>query len=62
MKNNIAIAEIKLSVSRCGTQEKAAQELGISQTYLSDLLHGRRNPSDAILRKLGLRRIVVRDF
>lgn len=46
--------------ARFPTQQAAAAALGISGPYLSDLLQGRRDVSDAILAKLGLRRIVVR--
>lgn len=42
-----------------GTQRKAAKALGVSEAYLSDLLHGRRAFSARILDKLKLKRIVV---
>jgi predicted XRE-type DNA-binding protein len=42
------------------SQKLAAEALGISQSYLSDLLKGRRRCPDALLVKLGLERIVVR--
>ena len=41
------------------TQREAALALGIGESYLSDLLLNRRDFSDAMLEKLGLRRIVV---
>ena len=41
------------------TNVDAAKELGITPQYLSDLRHGRRDVTDTILKKLGLRRIVV---
>ncbi len=47
-------------VSELGSQAAAAAALGIGPSYFSDLLRGRRNVSDSMLRKLGLRRIVVR--
>jgi transcriptional regulator with XRE-family HTH domain len=47
-------------VRQVGSQKAAAEALGISQAYLSDLLNSRRNPSPAILDKLGLRETVVR--
>lgn len=46
-------------VSQYGTQKAAAMSLGISQPYLSDLMKGRRTFSDKILKKLGLRSVVV---
>jgi transcriptional regulator with XRE-family HTH domain len=42
------------------SQKQAAKAMGISQSYLSDLLAGRRRCPDTLLAKLGLERIVVR--
>ena len=42
------------------TQRAAAEALGISGAYLSDMLNGRRDCSEAILKKLGLTSVVVR--
>ena len=50
---------LRAFVSKHETQGAAADALEISGAYLSDLLKGRREPSPAILEKLGLRRIVV---
>lgn len=36
------------------TQKAMAAELGISQAYLSDIIHGRRAPGQAVLALLGL--------
>jgi hypothetical protein len=47
-------------VLKAGNQKKAAAELGISAQYLCDLLAGRREPSDQMLEKLGLRRAIVK--
>ncbi len=44
-----------------GLQRNAAKALGVSPGYVSDLLSGRRDFSEAMLAKLGLRRIVVRE-
>ncbi len=46
-------------VANYATQREAAAALKISGPYLSDLLNGRREFSDAILERLALRRIVV---
>jgi transcriptional regulator with XRE-family HTH domain len=54
------IQELEKQVSRHGSQKAAATALGISAQYLNDLLQGRRDASDNILEKLGLRRVVVR--
>ena len=45
--------------ARYVTQVDAAKALGITPQYFSDLMHGRRDVTDSILKKLGLRRIVV---
>ena len=41
------------------TQTATARHLGISASYLSDMLAGKRDVSEPILRVLGLRRAVV---
>ena len=50
---------LKDFVTEHGTQKEAAEELGISQSYLSDLIRHARQPGPDILRKLGLRKTVV---
>lgn len=42
-----------------GSQKKAAQRLGISPQYLNDILRGRREISEAVAAKYGLRRVVI---
>ncbi len=51
------ITVLQKLVDRLGSQKAAAAQLGISQPYLSDLLHGRRDVSDQMLVRLGLRRV-----
>lgn len=36
-----------------------AQRVGIAQSYLSDVLNGRRDPGKSILRALGYERVVL---
>jgi transcriptional regulator with XRE-family HTH domain len=38
---------------------EAAADLGVSSQYLSDVLHGRREPGPKILNALGLERVVT---
>jgi DNA-binding transcriptional regulator YdaS (Cro superfamily) len=52
-------AWLRALVGRHGTQKAAAKALGVSPAYLSDMLMGRRDISERILAKLGLRRAVV---
>lgn len=47
-------------VDRFESQREAAAELGISQSYLSDLLNDRREFSERILAAIGLARVVVK--
>lgn len=42
-------------VKSSGSQLKAARALGLSPQYVNDLLKGRRQFSDAVLDKLGLK-------
>ena len=43
-----------------GSLSRASTELEIDASYMSRLMAGKkRNPSDEVLRKLGLRRVVV---
>lgn len=54
------LAELKRIVATHETQAAAADALEISESYLSDLLAARRDFSDKMLEKLGLRRAIVR--
>ncbi len=56
--NPIEILKATVAIHR--TQREAAQQLRISTSMLNDLLRGRRPFSVAMLRKLGLKRIIVR--
>lgn len=47
-------------VDRYPRQLDAARALGISPAYLSDLLHERRDMTEPMLAKLGLKQIVVK--
>lgn len=54
-----AATRLREVIRKEGSQLDASAKLGIAPSYLSDLLHGRRKFSDAILEKLGLRRTVI---
>lgn len=41
-----------------GTQAAAAEKLGFSPAYLSDVLNKRRDPSEKFLKAIGYRRVV----
>lgn len=42
-----------------GGQKPLAEHLGVSESFLSDVLNGRREPTEAILQPLGLERVVT---
>lgn len=54
-----AVARLRAVITEAGSQRNAAAKLNIAESYLSDLLRGRRSFSDAMLEKLGLRRTVI---
>ncbi len=54
------LKRLELRAVLAGSLRKAARELGVSTNYLSLILAGRRNPGDALLGRLGLRRRVTR--
>lgn len=60
MKEVDALDALKAFVKKFQTQRAAATALGMSDVYLSDILHGRRGLSDVTLAKLGLKRSVVK--
>lgn len=45
-------------VRTAGSQKKLAKLLGVTPSYLGDILHGRRDPGKLILSALKLERIV----
>jgi len=54
------IQVLEREVRKAGSQKEAAEALEISAQYLNDLLQGRREFSDNVLKKLGLERRIVR--
>lgn len=60
LKEVDALTELRRFVEKHGSQKAAAEALGIGQVYMSDLMNQRRDVSVAILEKLGLREVVVR--
>lgn len=47
------------AVHECGSREKAASKLGISLSYLGELLRGTRQPGPKVLSALGLRKETI---
>ena len=60
MKKHIEPVEVlRAFVAEHGTQTAAAQALGISEPYLSDMLKGNRAVAESTLTKLGLQKLVT---
>lgn len=56
--NGQARAALRRIIAKEGSQAVAARRLRISPQYITDLLKNRRQPGSALLRRLGLRKIV----
>ena len=56
-----ALKALKTFREQFDTLGDCALALAVSKQYLSDMLHARRDPSERILKRLGLKRAVVRD-
>jgi transcriptional regulator with XRE-family HTH domain len=54
--NDVVLALCEL-VDAEGSQQAFADSIGVSQSHLSDVMRGRREPGAKILRAMGLRRI-----
>lgn len=54
-----ALELLRLLVKKYNSQSEAAQEIGITQQYLSDILNGNRQISDTVAQKLGYHRVVM---
>jgi transcriptional regulator with XRE-family HTH domain len=50
---------IRGEAEKTGSQKELAKKLGVSAQYISDILNGRREPGDAILKPLGLHKVVT---
>lgn len=50
---------IRGEAEKTGSQKELAKKLDVSAQYISDILNGRREPGDAILKPLGLHKVVT---
>lgn len=50
---------LRAAIAAAGSQREWAQQYGISQSYVSEALKGTRGIGEAILRALGLERVIV---
>ena len=52
------IEVLRARITRAGSQSQLAQELGVSEGHLSDVLSGRRRPGPRLLAAIGLTQVV----
>lgn len=50
-------ARLSAAVRDLGSQKALAEKAGVSQTYLCDVLRGRREPGERLLAAIDLRRV-----
>lgn len=55
MNNKLAKQRLSKAIKEVGTQAAFAEKYGISQVYVSDLMNGKRNFSERMLKILGLK-------
>lgn len=58
MNEQDVIERLQAAIHVAGSQKAFAQQHSISTQYISDVLHGRREPGQKILDALGVERIV----
>jgi DNA-binding transcriptional regulator YdaS (Cro superfamily) len=56
--NQDVINQLKELSKAIGSQVELAGEIGISPTYLSDVIHGRRDPGPAITDYLKIMKVI----
>jgi plasmid maintenance system antidote protein VapI len=60
MKPVEPIDALQRFIEQHGSRKEAADALGVSLPYISDLINGRRDFSQRMLESLGLKQIVVK--
>lgn len=53
------ITEIRRAATKAGTQKALAARLGVSESYIADILNGRKDPGESVLEPLGFERVVT---
>ena len=56
LKTQSPLDTLERVVSKYRNREEAAKAIGISESYLNDLIHERRDFSDQMLERIGLKR------
>jgi len=57
--NSLVIEDLKKLIKTKGSSQAAAEHLGFSPSYLSEIMKGRRALSDNFLERLGYVRLIV---
>ena len=50
---------LRAAVAAAGSQKAYAEQIGVSQSYLSDVLVGNRSPGEKILAALNLEAVIM---
>lgn len=59
MKSNTVLIMIQQQVIKEGSQRALARKIGVSPTFLNEIIRETRNPTGKVLAYLGLERIVT---
>lgn len=62
MTESEVIALVRRKVDEAGSMREYARQTGVTVSYVSDLLNGRRAPGPKILGPLGIERVKVVDY
>lgn len=58
MTSDEFIVWLHKEVESYGSQKALADSVGVSRSYICDILKGRREPGEAMLKRLGIRKTV----
>ncbi|MBI5651743.1 MAG: helix-turn-helix domain-containing protein [Chloroflexi bacterium] len=58
MTRDEVVELLRKKIEKAGTQVAIAREFGVTEAYISDILHGKSAPGEKVLVGLGLRRVV----
>lgn len=56
LRGDEVVARLRAACAGAGSQAAWGRQHGVSQQYVHDVLRGRRQPGDTVLRPLGLQR------
>lgn len=58
MTKEALINQLERMAEKDGSKSALAVRLGVTLTYLSDVIHNRREPGPMILKAMGVRRVI----